>query len=182
MGHSSPKLIASQRLTVSLQPPTIRAQLSSSPVLSFIHSLSLSPICSSVVSSPSLTQPSSSFSLSLSSATHVLLAPRRTRHVLATYIVPPNNVCPKGREITDFVARRATNIATIVGPIESVNCWIRYRWKIATSMISSRNRLVCFSSRLDCGLCQSDGSSMSEKATLLRQPIVSRRVKAPRGL
>lgn len=124
MGHSSPKLIASQRLTVSLQPPTIRAQPSSSPTLSFIHSLSLSPVCSSVASSPSLNPRP----LSLSSATHVLLAPRRTRHVLATYIVPPNNVCPKGREITDFVARRTTNIATI-RPIESVNCSIRYDGK-----------------------------------------------------
>lgn len=83
--------------------PALFLTLSPSRSLLSVHPLLAHP----------LAQPSSPFSLS--SATHVLLAPRRTRHVLATYIVPPNNVCPKGREITDSVARRATNIAATAG-------------------------------------------------------------------
>lgn len=94
-----------------ISPTTYYPQPSSSLALSSIHSLSVSPICSSAATLSRSTLVLF-LSLSLSSATHVLLAPRRTRHVLATYIVPPNNVCPKGREITDFVARRATNIGS----------------------------------------------------------------------
>lgn len=106
MGHSSPKLIASQRLTVSLHPTTT------------ILCSTLSTLCS--VSSPfirhsfALSQPPFLF-LSHSSHTraHILLASRRTRHVPATYIVPPNNVCSKGCEITDFVDGRRTTKITI---------------------------------------------------------------------
>lgn len=99
MGHSSPKLIASQRLTVSLHPPTA--------------TLVPYPLPHPLLRSAALLQPSSSFSLVLHTrpSCSSLHAPR----VLATYIVPPNNVCPKGREITDFVGRRTTNIAIIVG-------------------------------------------------------------------
>lgn len=93
MGHSSPKLIASQRLTVSLHPPT-------TPSLYSLYSL-----CSPFIRhSLALSQLSSSFSLILHTCPSC--SSRRTCHVLATYIVPPNNVCPKGREITDFVGRR----------------------------------------------------------------------------
>lgn len=96
MGHSSPKLIASQRLTVSLHPPSLLYPLYPLPL-----SLSLSAF-SPFIRSPS--QPLFSFSLVLHIHI-VLLASRRTRHVPATYIVPSNNVCPKGREITDFDGR-----------------------------------------------------------------------------
>ena len=82
MGHSSPKLIASQRLTVSLHPPLSTRCL----FLSFLFdpfSLSLSPLSS--------------------------LSPRLSffpsRHIVLTYIVPPNNICSKGRETTDSVPR-----------------------------------------------------------------------------
>jgi len=89
--------------TINCIPPpmyhpcsTLSLSLSLSLCLFAVHPLALSQL---------------SFSFSLVLHIHiVLLASRRTRHVPATYIVPPNNVCPKGREITDFDGRRISRV------------------------------------------------------------------------
>lgn len=54
--------------------------------------------------------------------TQILLAPRRTRHVskLHLYLVLSNNVCPEGREITDFVGRRTVEYRPIFVVVRSV--------------------------------------------------------------
>lgn len=87
-----------------IPPPTYHPY----PTLFTPASLSL---CLFAVDPLALSQPSSSFSLVLHIHI-VLLASRRTRHVPATYIVPPNNVCPKGREITDFDGRRISRVSS----------------------------------------------------------------------
>lgn len=123
MGHSSPKLIASQRLTVSLQPPTTPVFY---PTLSILHSVSPPFIRHSFT----LSQPLFLFLFRPCHAcTYVLLARRRTRHVPATYIVPSNNICPKGREITDFVVSRRTMNAAIDRYNRLTSQIINWSWK-----------------------------------------------------
>lgn len=151
-----------------IPPPTYHPY----PTLFTLASLSL---CLFAVDPLALSQPSSSFSLVLHIHI-VLLASRRTRHVPATYIVPPNNVCPKGREITDFDGRRISRVSSadrasrksVRGKKRATSTTDIYEGQLARLFLSPRLWLL--------PVCRViNGTRNLEKATPLRQPIVSRR-------
>lgn len=151
-----------------IPPPTYHPY----PTLFTLASLSL---CLFAVDPLALSQPSSSFSLVLHIHI-VLLASRRTRHVPATYIVPPNNVCPKGREITDLDGRRISRVSSadrasrksVRGKKRATSTTDIYEGQLARLFLSPRLWLL--------PVCRViNGTRNLEKATPLRQPIVSRR-------
>lgn len=131
MGHSSPKLIASQRLTVSLHPP-------------FVYPLPVPlfppppPPPAAVHSTPCPASLRTLYTLSISISHSLTLflrvypsSPRVTSY-LCTYIVPPNNTCSKGRETTDSRCREPPPERS---SIETATPVVSPRIKIATRRV-----------------------------------------------
>lgn len=155
-----------------IPPPTV----STRPVPLFPHGRSFDAACLFVLSlsfDPRLRHFHPSFSPSLP-----------PRHIVLTYIVPPNNICSKGCEITDSVESPPRSIVPDF-PFFRVKILTKYRRFVRDRSIESRGVFMKWykPEARRCTVQESCAASRCKRRCLPRpQPIVSRHGKAPRGL